>query len=213
LKAAPGVRGDVEGWIALTGTPGTGKSAAARALRSGWPFREVRDLALAAGAARPLRDGTVEVDLAALWRRFPEPPAPTAFLVGHLAHLLPVGSVVLLRCHPLEVERRLRRRRGLTAAQRYENLASEAIDVLLAEVRDAGLPFLQVDTTRRSPQGTARLIERWASGGMVPERPPPDWLADPRVSARLLQGPRRRAAGRGRSWSGAHPKVQKPTPP
>ncbi|HEV2449579.1 MAG TPA: AAA family ATPase [Thermoplasmata archaeon] len=175
------------GWIALTGTPGTGKSSVARALGRRWPSLEVSDLARSVGAARG-SGRAVTVDLERLRAQMPTRPARPTVLVGHLAHLLPVGRVLLLRCHPLELSRRLSRRRSLSPRARRENLVSEAIDLIRWEVAAEGKSALEVDTTGRAPASVARECSRLL-GGTAPCAPPRvDWLADPRVTEELLRG-------------------------
>ena len=101
-------------YLALTGTPGVGKSTLARVLPRGFWKVEVGELAIATGTGTP-RPGGVDVDLPKLgeWVRLHPPDRGVTIVVGHLAHLLPIQQVVLVRCHPLEVLRRLRKaRRG-----------------------------------------------------------------------------------------------------
>ncbi|MGB6442765.1 MAG: AAA family ATPase, partial [Thermoplasmata archaeon] len=100
--------------VALTGTPGTGKSSVAERLAPRWHCVEVASLARTHHAARTVAGG-VEVDLPRLRRELAKPGGLRGIdvVVGHLAHLLPVRDVVVLRCHPIELEQRLRRaRRG-----------------------------------------------------------------------------------------------------
>jgi adenylate kinase len=174
-------------WVALTGTPGTGKSAVGRALRRGWTVLEVGVLARRLGAARG-RGRQVTVDLARLRARMPPHPARPTVIAGHLSHLLPVDRVILLRCHPVELARRLARRRSLTARARRENLVSEAIDLIRWEVEASGRSAVEIDTTRRSPGSVARECERQLASARPGRSRRVDWLADRRVTAELLRG-------------------------
>lgn len=176
--------------VALTGTPGTGKSSVARLLRSRIRAVEVRDLARGAGAAHGV-GRSVEVDLVRLrsWLRRHPPVSPIVY-VGHLSHLLPVRDVVLLRCHPEELARRLRSAHRGTPADRLENATAEATDVILLEAVRRHRRVWEVDTTGRSPTSVARevraLVARRPEGryGLV------RWLEDPRVTEHLLRPPR-----------------------
>jgi broad-specificity NMP kinase len=180
----------VAGPVALTGTPGTGKSRVARALAGTVPSIEVADLALALGAGRRLRHG-VEVDLPKLRRALARRGAwgNVELVVGHLAHLLPVRDVIVLRCRPTELERRLARARRGTVAGRFENFVAEATDVILLEAVARRRRIWEVDTTSRPVRSVAREVARRvrargrASYGRV------DWLADARVTAHLLDRP------------------------
>jgi adenylate kinase len=177
--------------VALTGTPGTGKSTVAALLRPRWAVVEVADLARDRDAARPSREG-IEVDLPRLRRRLTGRAAfeGVDVVVGHLSHLLPLRDVVVLRCHPTELARRLRRARRGAALDRQENVLAEATDVILLEAIGPGRRVWEVDTTGRSPASVAREVARHlrdrgrSSYGTV------DWLADPAVTAHLLDRPR-----------------------
>lgn len=173
--------------IALTGVPGTGKSATAARLAPGLRTVEVSDLAFAWGFARRQGD-TVWVDLPAVCQQFRRTPPPVDLVVGHLAHLLPVRDVVVLRCHPETLLERLRRARRGSPRDRRENYLAEALDVVLVEAIRPGRRVWEVDTTHRLPDAVARVVRRTAQ-----LRPPPhygrvDWLADPVVTAHLLEG-------------------------
>jgi adenylate kinase len=150
---------------------------------------EVAELALELGAGE--RTGTaVEVDLAHLRDRFRTWRSRPADLVvvGHLAHLLPIRDVVLLRCHPAELARRLRRAGGRSVLARQENVVAEAIDLILGEAVAARRRVWEVDTTARPPEEVARVVERLLSRRPPPRRGIVDWLADPGVTVQLLGG-------------------------
>jgi adenylate kinase len=130
----------------------------------------------------------VNVDLVRLQRRFRALRAgrPYDIYVGHLAHLLPIRDVVVLRCHPLELRRRLERGRRGRPADRDANAVAEAIDVVLREALVLGRRVWEVDTTGRSPTEVAALVERRLTHRGPTRRAGVDWLADPRVTAYLL---------------------------
>jgi adenylate kinase len=174
------------GAVALTGTPGTGKTEVALRLSGSLRTIEVGELAEGWGTGRHRARGW-QVDLAAtarLWRARKVPPAEV--VVGHLSHLLPVRDVIVLRCHPRELERRLRRSRRHTVAERHENLVVEATDGILLEAVGLRRRIWEVDTTGRSPAAVAREVAHRirvrgpSSYGKV------DWLSDAWVSEHLL---------------------------
>jgi adenylate kinase len=148
---------------------------------------EVRDLALARGLAQRHR-GTVAVDLARLGRRFHRihSQRPYEVYVGHLAHLLPIRDVVVLRCHPKTLARRLRRARRGSARDRRENVEAEAIDLVLLEALALGRRVWEIDTTRRTPEAVARAVLRRVRRRGPPEYGQVRWLADRRVTDYLL---------------------------
>jgi adenylate kinase len=132
----------------------------------------------------------VEVELRKLRRSLSAGPAPPpAVLVGHLAHLLPVEGAIVLRCHPLVLRARLASARRGSPADRQENFVAEAIDLVAREARERRLPVWEIDTTRRTPRSVAHDVERiLQTRGRVRSRTI-DWLADPRVTAHLLDRP------------------------
>lgn len=159
----------------------------------GWTrsVTEVSALALRTGAGRRTGRREVEVDLARLARRLrvSEGLPPGTIVVGHLAHLLPIRDVVVLRCRPDELARRLHRARRGTTADRQENFLAEALDVVGAEARGLRRRVWELDTTGSTVTEVAGRVGRIAD-----RRPPPaaarvDWLSDERVSAHLLDPP------------------------
>ncbi len=173
---------------ALTGTPGTGKSAVARRLASRCSWLEVGDLALTEGAGRR-RGATVEVDLPRLRARLRASRPRVDLLVGHLAHLLPVRDVVVLRCHPVDLERRLRRARRGSARDRRENAVAEATDVVLMEAVRPGRRVWEIDTTDRTVKDVANEVLRRLRRRGRPQYGSVDWLKDPSVTEHLLDRP------------------------
>lgn len=174
--------------VALTGTPGVGKSAVARRLAERFRVAEVGDLAREVGAARG-RGRAVVVDVPklahALGRAGRAPPVE--LIVGHLAHLLPVREAIVLRCHPLELERRLARARRGTPAERWANVVCEATDVVLGEAVRRKIPVFEIDTTGRSVETVARAVARRLVRGGPARRGSVDWLADTAVTEHLLE--------------------------
>ena len=177
-------RGPARGWWALTGTPGTGKSTVLRHLPPDALPIELADLARAFGG-RDLGGRSVEVDVPAVARyvRSTHPKLPV-IVGGHLAHRLPIERVLVLRCHPVELARRLERRDDEDPSHRAQNVAAEAIDLIAIEARARRVPVAEVNTTGRGPREIARVVRAVVRGAP----PPPfeaDWLADPAVPAML----------------------------
>jgi adenylate kinase len=172
--------------IALTGTPGTGKTSVAHDLSSLRTI-EVTELARAWGLARSTQR-TTEVDLAGLARAAKSSRSLLGVdvVVGHLAHLLPLRDVVVLRCDPLELDRRLRRDPRGSARDRIQNVAAEATDVIRWEAVGPGRRVVQIDTTGRTVTAVARDVARFVRRRTTLTSPRIDWLADPRVTDYLL---------------------------
>ena len=173
--------------FALTGTPGTGKSSVAALLPKAWNPYEVGAMALTLNAGHRIRGG-IEVDLPRLTRSFTRLRATSRprVVVGHLAHLLPVDAAIVLRCHPLELQRRLAPRPSRAARSLGANGLAEATDVVLFEALERFDRVWEVDTTGRSPRTVARSVARIVRHPGMPRYGRIDWLGDPRVTAHLL---------------------------
>lgn len=174
--------------IALSGTPGTGKTSVARRLARSVSTREVGDLAVDLGAGRR-RGRSVDVSLAALGRRLERlrPSDPPTVVVGHLSHLLPIRDALVLRCHPIELDRRLRRARRGRRDDRRANVEAEATDVVLVEALSLGRRVWEIDTTGRSVAAVAREVLEVVRHRRGRRAPSVDWLADPRVTDYLIR--------------------------
>jgi adenylate kinase len=157
--------------IALTGTPGTGKTAMARLLReAGENVVDLNDVAASFGFLGPYdhRQRTREVDLDALARHLARtlPKKGTVFLEGHYAHLLPVDRAVVLRCAPATLRRRLSRR-GYTRSKVRENSLAEALDGITIEaVAKLGRSRVyEIDTTKSNAKTSTAIVRRLARSG------------------------------------------------
>jgi adenylate kinase len=134
--------------VAITGTPGTGKSTIGTVLSSrGYVVIDLDEVARREGLVvgrDPVR-GTDEVDVEAL-REGLRVPAKIAFLKSHYSHLMDVNLAVVLRCRPSVLRTRLESR-GWPVEKVRENVEAEAIDVITQEAVGR-IPFVyEVNTT------------------------------------------------------------------
>lgn len=136
--------------IAITGTPGCGKTTLAGLLaEQGFSVTDVHTLARQNDAVLGYDDldAANVIDVEALQ----EVPCDADFIEGHLAHLLPVDAIWLIRIDPEVLMRRLVKR-GYNEQKIAENVEAEAMDLLLQESLQAGVPVIQRDGTHRSPE-------------------------------------------------------------
>ena len=148
--------------VAVSGTPGTGKSPFARALADRLSARLI-DLNALIEAKKIFRldsQGTKVANLSRMREEFvrvlkgSEGPV---VVEGLLAHLLPkkeLSHVIVLRANPKVLERRLRAR-GYSDVKTRENVEAEALDIILWEaVRELGVEKVyEIEMTRLKAGG------------------------------------------------------------
>ena len=155
--------------VAVTGTPGTGKTTAVDRADTDLEVVHLNDLVREEGLATgedPER-GSLVADLDAVRERLDG--RDDLLVESHLAHHLDADRVVVLRCHPRQLRDRLLDR-GEDNATAAENAEAEALDVILSEAVDAhGLDSVyEVDTTDRDPAAVADAIEAVVAGTREP---------------------------------------------
>lgn len=152
--------------VAVTGTPGTGKTSATDRLAH--DVLHLNDVIEREGlyTERDEARNSLVVDLDALREHVAN---REGIVESHLAHHLPADRVVVLRCAPDELERRLRER-GESEAKATENAESEKLDLILSEAVEAHGPerIYEIDTTDRAPADVASEIERVIAGEREP---------------------------------------------
>ena len=155
--------------LAVTGTPGTGKTTATDALSTELAVVHLNDVIEEHGFSTGLDAdrGTVIADLEAVaeWLDGRD----DVVIESHLAHRFRADRVVVLRCHPAVLRGRLLER-GEPERTADENAESEALDIVLAEaVERHGEPNVyELDTTDRPPGAVARDIEAVLAGEREP---------------------------------------------
>jgi adenylate kinase len=164
--------------VAVTGTPGTGKSTAVDLLETdpqradaefGLDVIHLNDVVHEEGLTTDHdeeRDSAV-VDMDAVADYLTS--RDDTLFESHLAHHFEADRVVVLRCHPETLTERLRDR-GETEAKADENADSEALDVILAEAvdRHGEDSVYEIDTTDRTPEETASAIADVVRGDREP---------------------------------------------
>jgi len=173
--------------IAVSGTPGTGKSlfAAELAKKIGAELVDLNTLIKESGIYEVDENGVRVVDPEDLRREFSRVSKEVCgdlVVEGLLAHLLPtdeVTHVVVLRTAIEELERRLLAR-GYPERKLRENLEAEALGIILCEaVQEHGEDKVhEIDTTSLDPPEAVKLFLS-ALRGEVSLRPGKiDWLEE-----------------------------------
>ncbi|MEM0343265.1 MAG: adenylate kinase family protein [Thermoplasmata archaeon] len=149
--------------VAVTGTPGVGKTSACAKVRS-LPVYHVNDLVemfgVATGYDRKRR--TREVDVAKLAKKIAKLEGDM-ILEGHFSHMLNPDIAIVLRCSPSVLEARLRKK-GWPEKKIRENVEAEAVDVVLIEALENVPEVLEIDTTKMSDVQVARAIDSIVKG-------------------------------------------------
>ncbi|HET7323955.1 MAG TPA: adenylate kinase family protein [Halococcus sp.] len=160
--------------VAVTGTPGTGKTTATERLETRFDVLHlndvVRDEGLSSGTDDARDSLIADMDKIEQWLCERTGDSDGVEIVeSHLAHRLPAERVIVLRCHPEELGNRLAKR-GESETTIKENKESEALDVILAEaVETYGLDSVyEIDATDRTPEEISREIETVVSGDREP---------------------------------------------
>ena len=151
----------------ITGTPGTGKSSAGKILPSrGHRIIELGDFVKEKGLYDSYDEerGSYNVDPevldAALRKCLAGDPV---LLIGHLSHLVTTDLIVVLRCRPSVLARRLESR-GWGPEKVRENVEAEALDVILVESVESSSDVAEIDTTELTPEEVADAVERVLAG-------------------------------------------------
>jgi adenylate kinase len=147
----------------ITGTPGTGKSLVGTELaRRG---HTVVHLTATVGPYVIGDDEERDARIIDVDRWAAEFVPVDGFVEGHIAHLLPCDRIVVLRCRPDELKKRLSKRK-YRVKKIQENADAEAIDVCLIETVEKFSPeqILELDTTARDAADCADQIELFVKG-------------------------------------------------
>ena len=157
--------------LAVSGTPGTGKTEIARnlSLLHNYTYLDVKKLIVKEGISEgwdKKRQARI-VDVKKLNSRLLElikaqKQAKKGLVIdSHLAHFLPKKSIdlcIITKCDLKALKKRLEKRRYPKTKVR-ENLDAEIFDVCLNEALEAGHKVVVLDTTKASPRALARSIK------------------------------------------------------
>ncbi len=147
--------------IALTGTPGTGKTSVAKILEGKYKVIHLNDFEDARMYYDEDRD-TYVVDTEKLKEEIEKIRDPGVLIIeSHYAQDMNVEMAIILRCHPDELKRRLKNR-GYGEMKIMENVEAEAMGIITEECLSK-FPedkVYEIDTTSKTPEETAKAVDK-----------------------------------------------------
>jgi adenylate kinase len=176
--------------IAITGTPGSGKTSVAEFgltnSNRDWPLSIISDKELAKkngflgkidsnDGAQPIDVERLVTTLSEQWAQSPE---DDTLIDGHLSHLLPVDAIVIIRCNPEVLQVRMQDR-GWSKSKIDENAEWELLGAAWNDEHEWGnTPVLELDSTGTSVDSLFSQIETWMRDGFKHESPEQriDWI-------------------------------------
>jgi adenylate kinase len=163
--------------IGLTGTPGCGKTTVAESLtRRGYKVISLNHLARNKDCVTSYDEDrdSYEVDLDKLDTLVQDEFSDKDLIIeGHLAHFLTLDKLIILRCDPIELRRRLASK-DWSRAKIKENVDAEIMDVIKIEAHEEDQNYFEIDTSDMEPKEVADRIVAIINGDYI--YPKIDWL-------------------------------------
>jgi adenylate kinase len=149
--------------IAVTGTPGTGKTSVSRKLSqmTGFHLIELNTLAEKKGmyTGTDRKRGCKIVDIPALRREVKAlgKEGGATIVESHYAHDMPADMIVVLRAGPAVIRKR-GLAKGWSKEKAEENAQAEIIEVCRSEALEKKKDIIEVDTTKKDAAGAAAEV-------------------------------------------------------
>ena len=181
--------------IALTGTPGTGKTTVCGFIAEHSQYRKqyriinLNELVID-GKLYTEKDeerNSYNADMEKLEERVKRiisqaPRGMDIIMEGHLSHHLPADAIVVLRTHPVALRKRLGKRKEYSFEKIKENANAEALDVILVESDERSSNVFEINTTDATPLAVVKsvisIIESLKKGDVPQDYRPGkhDWI-------------------------------------
>jgi adenylate kinase len=151
--------------IAITGTPGTGKTSISKILqKKGFEVVDLNKIAcekdFLIGTDKKRDSKIVDIDKINRFLEKNHKKNEIVIVEGHLSHLMKiVDKVIILRCHPKQLEKNLSKRRW-KKKKINENVEAEILDVILCEAIDlhSEKNIFEIDVTDKPLDVAAYLV-------------------------------------------------------
>ena len=143
--------------IAITGTPGTGKTSVCNAL--GLECMDLNRVIAEQGfyTGVDIERGCLIADLPRLKEYVRKNELELLVIEGHLAHFMMPDAVIVLRAHPSVLADRLKQK-GFTPQKITENVEAETLDIILVEAVDLCDVVYELDTSEKRVEEVAALV-------------------------------------------------------
>ena len=147
--------------IAITGTPGTGKTSVCKSKALGLEYvvvdmnRVIENQGFYTGIDR--KRGCLIADLDKLEEYVRQKEQKLLVIEGHLAHLLNPNVTIVLRANPAVLTERLKQK-GFPAQKIRENVEAETLDVILVEAVELCETVYEVDTSGKRVEEVAAVV-------------------------------------------------------
>ena len=168
--------------VALTGTPGTGKTTASLAMKKhGW---KVLDLNRAIVSNRlytgkDMRRKSFIADMRAVGQFVRNKTEEGNWIIAsHLSHLLSdsvINVVIVLRCQPDVLRKRLKLKKW-SLAKIDENVEAEMISLISSEARERHKKVYDIDTTKCKKTQVVVSIDKVLKGSGKRYKTAVEWL-------------------------------------
>ncbi len=151
--------------VALTGTPGTGKTTVASLLRQkGYIVYNLNEVAFAnnfiLGIDKKRQSKILDIPRINQYIQKTYTTTDLIIFEGLATHLVKsMKQIIILRCHPEELTRRLLQKHW-SWEKIKENVEAEILDIILCEATElhSESHIFEIDTTQLPPEGCAQAI-------------------------------------------------------
>lgn len=155
--------------VAVTGVGGTGKTSTAKLLAKQLKYELVvlnelaEELKAYTGYDRKRRSKIVDMKkLKVAVKKLAKDAAKmkkSLIIEGLFAHEFPADVIIVLRCNPKILERRLKRKHNWTT-KIHENVEAEMIGIITDEALEKNKKVYEIDTTKKTAKETVAQVKK-----------------------------------------------------
>jgi len=143
--------------LCISGTPGTGKTEIAKILvkQTDANLISITEIIKKISCRYDTKRKTKIIDIKRLQKEVNKKIKPGLNIIdGHLSHLLKNNLTVILRTNPVELRKRLQKKKW-PEKKINENVEAEILGVISAETKG-----IEIDTSKKAPKKVAKEIEK-----------------------------------------------------